>query len=221
MIWRLAVALALIAAPARAQSVHAPTIVYVGDSLTAGATGTHPYTHYVNLAPWQGMSWTSFNIGVSAKTVEAMSADAWRTLDPLRGAGLSVAVIWAGTNDLANNHAPPDQVFLTLSRFADRERKLGFKVLVMTMISRVGADPEKNPYNAMIRAYWKDFADGLIDIAANPVLGANGAFRNPEFFSDGIHLTDKGYALVGAQVETAVNRAVSGFGADPNPGRQP
>jgi lysophospholipase L1-like esterase len=149
-----------------------------------------------------------------------IAADADRTLNPLRGSGLNVAVVWAGTNDLAGHHETPQQIFSVLRQFSRNERRLGFKIFVMTMISRVEDDQDKNPYNAMIRAFCSDFADGLIDVAANPALGANGAYKNPEYFQDGIHLTDKGYALVGSIVQATIEQSASGFEAYPKPDRQ-
>ncbi len=205
----------------RAETVHAPTIVYVGDSLTAGEKGTYPYTHYINLQPWHGKPWVSFNIGVGGKRLTEMAADADRTLNLKRGFGLNVAVIWGGTNDLAGHHGTPAEIFAVLRDFARGERRLGFKVFVMTMISRDGAEGDKNAYNALIRANWAGFADGLIDLAAEPALGADGAFRNPVFSGDGVHLADKGYAWVGALAQGAINRAIERYASDPQPGRAP
>ena len=217
--WLLA--LATCAAPSRAQTVHGPTVVYVGDSLTAGEKGTYPYTHYISLRPLRGKAWTSFNIGISGKRLTEMEADANHTLNMMRGFGLNVAVIWGGTNDLAGHHGTPAEIFAVLSDFARSERKLGFKVFVVTMISREGSDRDKDAYNALIRANWASFADGLIDLAAEPLLGADGAFRNPLFSGDGVHLADKGYALVGALAQGAINRAIERFASDPQPDGTP
>jgi hypothetical protein len=61
-------------------------------------------------------------------------------------------------------------------------------------------------YGALIRKNWHSFADGIIDIQADPRLGTPGAEHNPVYFSDHdfTHLTDAGYAIIGNDAAVAV-----------------
>ena len=61
-------------------------------------------------------------------------------------------------------------------------------------------------YDALIRRNWRYFADGIVDVGADPRLGAPGAERNAVYFSaqDFTHLTDAGYAIVGKDAAQAV-----------------
>ena len=71
---------------------------------------------------------------------------------------------------------------------ADRH-VVGWRCFRVTMISRTVEDTYKNTLNTWIRANWREFADGLADLAADPVLGADGAYANSTYFlGDGIHV---------------------------------
>ncbi len=191
-------------------SSSSPNIVYVGDSLTVGVNGTYPYDYYITLPTWNGQSFTSSNIGVSGRTLQTMYQQAYSNLNPLYSinSGMNIAVIWGGTNDLFSG-STASTTFSYLKAFGQHEKALGFKVLVATMISRVGLDDQKNLYNNLIRADWPEFADGLADLAANNDLGADGAYASTTYFSgDGVHLTDTGYALVGSIMQSSINDLV-------------
>jgi len=189
-----------------------PTVVYVGDSLTFGYGGTYPYNHYIALPACNGIPFASYNIGINAETLQTMKSIAPSNLNSLfaHNAPVNIAVIWGGTNDIANGVSAA-QAFFYLQTFAKDERALGFRIIVATMISRVGLDSQKDAYNALIRENWPNFADGLADLAANPNLGADGAYSNRTYFqSDRIHLTDMGYSLVGSIFQAALGRLITG-----------
>ena len=63
-------------------------------------------------------------------------------------------------------------------------------------------------YGALIRRNWHSFADGIVDVQADPRLGAPGAEHNLVYFNshDFTHLTDVGYAIVGRDAAAAVLR---------------
>jgi lysophospholipase L1-like esterase len=58
--------------------------------------------------------------------------------------------------------------------------------------------------NALIRANWPSFADGLVDLELVPQFTPAGDIANPTYYSDGVHMTDAGYALIASKVQTAV-----------------
>lgn len=191
-----------------------PQVMYVGDSLTVGYAGTHPYNFYMTLPTYNGQSLTETNLGVNSRTLKDMYLQAYTNLHPLYSyeSGLNITVIWGGTNDIVIEGETPAQTFSYLQEFARHEHALGFKVIVATMISRTSPtiDADKNTYNALIRNHWTEFADGIADLAANANLGADGAYANATYFNaDHIHLTDTGYALVGSIVQASLNQLVN------------
>lgn len=186
-----------------------PNIVFVGDSLTTGALGTNPYNYYITLPTYNGQTFNSYNIGVSGYRVYQMIDNA-PALNGLysRYTDLNIVVLWGGINDLKGG-ASAATVYSYLKEFAEHERRLGFKVIVATVISGVGIDVQRNELNALIRQNWPSFADGLADIAADPNLGVDGGYANSTYYqSDQVHLTDSGYSLVGSLVQPAIEKLV-------------
>lgn len=50
--------------------------------------------------------------------------------------------------------------------------------------------------NALIRANWQTFANAFLDLELVPQFTPAGSTLNPTYYSDGVHLTDTGYALL-------------------------
>jgi hypothetical protein len=94
-------------------------------------------------------------------------------------------------------------------------RKAGCIPFMATMISRTGSgyggqtmDALKDSYDALIvqQAKAVGFA-GVLDVAANPLLGADGANTNATYFQtvDHIHPTTLGNGLMGTAVSNGLN----------------
>jgi hypothetical protein len=90
----------------------------------------------------------------------------------------------------------------------------GCRVFVGTMLSRTGNDiagntydSDKNTYDALILTTAKSMgADAVIDFAANPLLGADGATGNTTYFQgDAIHPTQAGQQLLANAAGNALN----------------
>ncbi|MDD5476674.1 MAG: SGNH/GDSL hydrolase family protein [Candidatus Omnitrophica bacterium] len=188
------------------RQVASPQIAYVGDSLTLGYGGNHPYDYYIKLPGWNGQTITSLTIAVAGFQISDMYHSSDDKLNSIYNydSGLNIVVIWGGTNDLWYG-VTPAQAYSYLREFCQRQRRLGWKVLVMTMVSRINIDSQKNQYNVLIRNNWTKFADGIIDIARDINIGADGAYSNKVYFNaDGIHLTDAGYAIIGSIAQTTI-----------------
>ncbi len=130
--------------------------------------------------------------------------------------GPNIVTLWNGTNSLALIVGyTPAMVARDLAAQVAMVRKAGCLPYVMTMISRSdltnqqggSLDNDKNALNALIRSQWKAWgATGLIDVAADPNLGADGASTNAQYYTaDHVHLNDAGYALVAAAVARALD----------------
>ena len=104
-------------------------------------------------------------------------------------------------------------MFEALRRYATIARRTGFRVVVCTVTPRRSFTPaieaERRSLNAMIVGGWRDFADGLVDLAGDPVLGGPNAIGNEHvYISDGIHFTDYGYQTVASDMAEVVNRLI-------------
>lgn len=190
-------------------------LVWDGDSHTSGADLTTPFPSLVTPAD---ATYTMTNTGLGGSTVPQMAARAFESVDSLfqPEAGKNIVMIQGGGNDMALG-ATAAQAFLSLVSYCLARRRKGWKVVVGTMYSRISLDVQKNALNTSIRAYWPSFADGLIDYAAIPQLGADGAYSNGTYFqnsgpSTGVHLKDAGATLAASLGSSAIANAWLGPG---------
>ena len=155
-------------------------------------------------------AYTVTNWGITGITLAAIDGS-----EPNRAAlqchstaGSGLALILAGTNDFSLENIPASTVFQSLLGEVQTMKSAGCRVFVGTMISRTGNDPggrtldsDKDAYNALILSQAKaGGADGVIDFAANPFLGADGANTNATYFqADHVHPTQAGQALLAAR----------------------
>lgn len=169
-------------------------LVCDGDSITAGLGLTTPGPYPKNLA--LSGSWVVTNVAVSGNMLSDCITNAPTTVDPLYTPGKkNVVIIWAGTNDFAFG-STVSTVYGRFQTYAAARRAVGWKVVVVTMISRAGNNPngetldtDKNGLNALLRPGYNGFSDGIADIASNAELGADGAYAGPGFQGDHIHPT--------------------------------
>lgn len=181
--------------------------VCVGDSLTFGTpTG-------LAISPCAASNLTASNdtyqtsiYGLSGQLASNMRAFPQAREDAVfsNNAVKNVLQLWAGTNDVSVASLTPANTYNYLSQWASHVTKQSYKaaVFLSTMISRTGQDTNKNALNTYLRAQNAGVPGSnismLVDPAALPVLGADGAYSNLTYFqSDGTHLTPTGYTLVG------------------------
>ena len=197
-------------------------VICHGDSLTAGynassglltATGT---TYPGVLARALGPAWRVTNIGTGGWPLGALIGEAPTRVDPLFDPTLkqNVLIIFGGTNDLGGGHKSAQTAFRDLITYC-RARHVAHPWHILVVTPPVAAYPGVYPadfdaqmvqYDALIRRNWRYFADGLIDVGADPRLGKPGAEHDAAYFSDKdfTHLTDAGYAIVGKGAVQAV-----------------
>lgn len=211
------------AAQAQTPPVTAQVVCH-GDSLTRGenassglgtATGT---TYPAVLARTLGPAWRVTNVGTGGWTFNLLTGEAPRKVDPLFDPHLTqnVLIIFGGTNDLGGSHESAEKAYGKVTAYC-RARKAAHPWRILVVTPPVAAYPRVYPvdfdaqmvqYGALIRRNWHSFADGIVDVQADPRLGAPGAEHNPVYFNshDFTHLTDVGYAIVGRDAAAAVLR---------------
>jgi hypothetical protein len=114
-------------------------------------------------------------------------------------ADLNVCLVQVGGGDFRRGLTAA-QVFEALRSYCLARRAAGFRVLVLTVL------PSNRPetfeairlaYDAMLRDGWSQFADGLVDIAADTRIGETGDELDAQFYlGDQLHLTNAGNAVM-------------------------
>jgi len=183
----------------------ADQLYMVGDSITAGNGLTETAWHYAAnncgvcfLRPYPSIA----NSGVTGYTIyNNMYPTYWlnafpylgsRTNAPLGGGvsnAMNIFTIWAGTNDAPTTTAQA-QTLMDKQNQMCRFWKLngGDRCTVATMISRTGSDTIKDLYDPIISNFWPLDFDEIVDYAANPNLGADGANASSTYFQgDNVH----------------------------------
>jgi trimeric autotransporter adhesin len=190
-----------------------PQIHAIGDSITYGAGASTPWPSLLSLAnqpTYTTTDWGIYGVMLQSITGSEPNRVAQRCLST---SGPSVAIVFAGTNDL-NSGFTADMTFSSMAAEIQTLKQAGCRVFAGTMISRTGTDgrsvandSDKDTYDAMILAKARQVgADSVIDFAANPLLGADGAYANTTYFNaDGIHPTQAGQQLLANAASNALN----------------
>jgi hypothetical protein len=172
-----------------------------GDSITAGAGATTPYTEMMTLT----LPWNIINFGVPGETCTTMINNAPTNIDIRFKVGFkNVVVLECGENDAAHGDTAA-QIYARMQTYCNARHAVGWKCVIWTMLSRVGFDTEKNAINTLL-ANDHSFTDGLIDFTGTP-LGIDGGYSNLTYFqSDQIHPTQFAINTIEApQVAAVVN----------------
>jgi trimeric autotransporter adhesin len=199
------------------------TIFAIGDSITCGldiASGS------CDLTPWPSLlsltnqpSYTIDDYGIPSITARAIvGSESNRTaLQCLSsGVGPQIALVLAGTNDLFDfGGGAPAGAIGSIAAEVQLLKAAGCRVFVGTLISGNGIDAARDTLDASILTSARTFgADGIIDFAANPLLGADGASANPNptacssgtcFQTDGVHPTQAGQQLLANAASNSLN----------------
>jgi lysophospholipase L1-like esterase len=195
-----------------------PLLHIIGDSISCAWNGSlcnDAYSWSSQLALTNQPSYMRSNWGVYGATIQGISgSEANRVARRCNSsAGQAIALVDAGINDLVN--ASPSQTFQYLTSEVQTLKRAGCKVFVGTMLSAGGSsstagsptmDAQKNAYDALILQQAKGVgADGILDFAANPLLGADGANSSSNFLTDHTHPSAVGQQLMAAAASNALN----------------
>ena len=178
-------------------------LVWEGGSIIAGVGATHGAELTRQTHALMSHTCRSFKSTSNSRRVADMIAQAPANVDTRydADADADICIVMAGGGDFAAG-ADPAIVFGGLQTYCAARRAAGFKVVVLTLLPRdlPAFNAARNLYNADLRVHWASFADGLADVAADPRIGADGANHDPVYFSDGLHPSSAGYAVMAAAV---------------------
>ncbi len=191
-----------------------PVLQCLGDSITAGLGVSTPFCSLLSLT--NQPAYNIMNWGIPGVRIQAMDASEKNRAAPLCSSdqGPSAAIVFAGTNDFLSSAQTASSVMANLGGEIQTLKTAGCRVFVGTMLSRTGNDGAgaaydsvKDAYDALILTSAKSYgADAVIDFAANPLLGADGANGNAtNFQSDGIHPTQAGQQLLADAASNTLN----------------
>jgi lysophospholipase L1-like esterase len=188
-------------------------VVFIGDSLTAGGPGTVQMSHCY---PWvlcqqYGGAFKPLLIAAPGCTIaqqQTLATNVVQTTD-LTPFGVNVAIICCGSNDLVGGRTTA-QVQNDLATLCSGLRAAGFKVILTTITLRTngigstnaGINANFNTVNAALRASYTNYADALVDWAADSRLADP---TNTTYFADDIHTTPAGDAVKAALVKAALD----------------
>jgi len=191
-------------------------IVFDGDSLTEGyflpESQSYPTQAMRQLPAW--LEWT--NVAVSGQTWPDLLGDATAEVDALHDPArqLNLVVVWAGANDLASGRSAR-QAFHNARRYCEARVHAGFTVVTLTMYPLEpaaidpGYDVQRREYNRLLRTHWREFAHGLVDVAADERLGDASPAGRSTYFLDAVHLNAAGYGVIADAVATALRSIVA------------
>lgn len=154
------------------------------------------------------------NVAVGATGLHEAFERAPLFVDPLRPlVTWGCVVLIEGGNDLAQVTYNPQVTYERTRRYCEDRRQAGWHVIVGTITNRTTVPYDAwwsqcKHYNELLRAGWREFADGLVDLANVPELGTDNAADDRRYFHDRIHYADAAMEVVRAMVERELEKLI-------------
>ncbi|HEY5055701.1 MAG TPA: SGNH/GDSL hydrolase family protein [Acidobacteriaceae bacterium] len=190
--------------------LNAPQLHCIGDSITYGTNASTNWCS--NLTLTRQPNYTIHNWGVpSALLLDETGSEPNRVGQLCQTSqGPSVAIVFSGTNDFLSSSITAQDVISNYMGEVQTLKKSGCQVFVATMLSRyqgsINFDPDKNAFDEQLLGQAKSMgADGIVDFAADPNLGADGAYASTTWFADQTHPTSAGQVRLGQIASNALN----------------
>jgi hypothetical protein len=118
-------------------------------------------------------------------------------------ADADICVVQGGAADL-KHHAPVAEVFSAVKRYCEERRAAGFMVVVLSLLPRSDVptfEADRTQFNTRLRQEWQSFADGMVDLAADPRIGDAGDNKDLRYYrKDQKHPNAKGCGVMAALV---------------------
>ncbi|WP_353064637.1 GDSL-type esterase/lipase family protein [Tunturibacter psychrotolerans] len=186
-----------------------PQLFAVGDSITAGLGLVSSQAWPELLSLTNQPAYNIVDAGIPGISARALAAAEPNRIAPMCTAtqGPSIAILFAGTNDVGAYNMSPTLAVSSIANFSSKMKKAGCLVFVGTMLSRGPIDLQKDAFDALLLSSAEALGvDGVVDFAANPLLGADNASSNTTYFqADQIHPTAAGQQLLANAVSNTLN----------------
>lgn len=197
-------------------------VVCDGNSLTAVGWGIYPATLQTILGARNLGRFEVTNTAVGGQDIDDMISRYAAQVAPAYSAyQANVLVAWELSNQFVGSYSGSLSIAVQARTAVDKlweycatARATGWKIIVLTATYREAAGyvglPSKavgdsgiDAMNTLVRAEWRDHADDLVDICADPYF-QNSALTH--VFDDGTHMSDPASQVVAVKVARAVNR---------------
>lgn len=198
------------------------TIVCDGDSIMAGQ-GVSANATYTSRC--QNLSNFLANLFPGAEVYnEAVSGQNVANLATFRSARcvskynpshrLNIYCCIVGTNNISGGVNTPDETITQVKDHCLFMKAAGFKVIIATQPARGDLqDTERNTYNTLLRAQYLDFADGLADIASDPLLDTE--TDTSVYNGDAIHFNSSGEGIAASHFAREISRLIEMYTRPP------
>jgi hypothetical protein len=176
-------------------------VVWDGGSIIAGHPAEPAYRFPAQTLAMVPRACESFVSASAGARIDDMLAEGPIEVDARFDpeADLNVCLVLAGGGDFRAG-ATAAFMYESLQTYCEQRHAAGFRVLVLTVLPCHRTDTfevTRLAFNAMLRDGWSAFADGLVDIGADPRIGDSGDEYDAQFYlADQLHLTDAGNAVM-------------------------
>lgn len=123
---------------------------------------------------------------------------------------INIVVVWIGVNDIAVQDKSSQYTYDNIKEYCLRLKENKWNVYVCTEVSMKGVgsngecDSIRLKLNNLIYDNYRDFSDGIIDLATLDV-GKYNSYKDTTLFCDGIHLTNKGTQQIADMINKHLN----------------
>lgn len=197
-------------------------LVFEGDSLTAALISPLPERYPSQVAAGIATPLNWYNVAIPATTIVHMIARAAANVDkyahPEVNSPPHAVILWGGSNDIAGADSAAT-IYASIKAYCQARKAIGWKVVVLTILPRLGNtgyNTKRLAVNTLLLADFPSttqhsliytgasYADYLVDVGSDQAIGEFGDELNPAYYSDGIHLTAAGMAIVADYVRKAI-----------------
>lgn len=170
-----------------------------------------------------GDGWDTQQRGFGGASLDNITPDAnlintgTTVIDPLFRdfAQENILVLWTGWNDMQSDAGDSSATFLAnLAIYTAARRAAGWKVVVISVpianFAGQGANylTKRLEANAVLAATPAAYCDAYADLSADPIIGDGANTADVTYWTDQLHMTAAGYALVGPHIQTAIESIV-------------
>jgi len=176
-------------------------VVWDGGSIIAGHPSDPAYRFPAQTLAMVPRACESFVSASAGARIDSMLAEGPMEVDARfqPEADLNVCLVLAGGGDFRAG-ATAAFMYESLQSYCEQRHAAGFRVIVLTVLPCHRTDTfevTRIAFNAMLRDGWSDFADGLVDLGADPRIGDTGDEYDAQFYlADQLHLTAAGNAVM-------------------------
>jgi len=181
-------------------------LAFEGDSITDPTTGVaaaskYYYVAQAGISPFpQGANDAVSGSGLAAVTSRSATIDSW--FAPITGP--KVLFLFLGANDQGDG-AATFVANLKAYCVARKSASAGLKIVLATLLPQTtsGFNTFRDTVNASIHAD-NSYYDALADFAGNATMGCDSCAASTTYFSDGVHPTAAGHAILGPIARAAI-----------------